>query len=59
MLTQLGDELTRLQSLQKVNPAIRDEEISHLVQQINNLTLVMQSASLHLEAIRLVVNNPQ
>ncbi|MDU0352701.1 RNA polymerase-associated protein RapA [Paraglaciecola aquimarina] len=55
----LGDELTRLQSLQQVNPAIRDEEIEHVASQISSLETTMNSASLHLEAVRLIVNNPQ
>ena len=41
----LGDELARLQSLQKVNPAIRDEEIEHVANQITNLKQVMQDAT--------------
>ncbi|MCF2948652.1 RNA polymerase-associated protein RapA [Paraglaciecola aquimarina] len=55
----LGDELARLQSLQKVNPAIREEEIEHVANQITNLQQVMQGAKLHLEAVRLIVNNPK
>ncbi|WP_299084628.1 RNA polymerase-associated protein RapA [uncultured Paraglaciecola sp.] len=55
----LGDELARLQHLQKVNPAIRDEEIDHVANQIMSLKLIMSEARLNLEAIRLVVNNPQ
>lgn len=54
----LGDELARLQSLQQVNPAIRDEEISHLSKQIASLDTLISSAKLQLEAVRLVVNNP-
>jgi ATP-dependent helicase HepA len=59
MQEQLGDELSRLQSLQKVNPAIRDEEIEHVENQISQLNQVMSDAKLHLEAVRLIVNNPQ
>jgi ATP-dependent helicase HepA len=55
----LGDELARLQSLQKVNPAIRDEEIEHVANQINSLESIMGEAKLNLEAVRLIVNNPQ
>jgi ATP-dependent helicase HepA len=54
----LGDELARLQSLQKVNPAIRPEEISHLANQIDSLNGLISGAKLNLEAVRLVVNNP-
>jgi ATP-dependent helicase HepA len=55
----LGGELARLQSLQKVNPAIRNEEIDHVAHQIDSLKNVMGEARLHLEAIRLIVNNPK
>ncbi len=54
----LGGELARLQSLQKVNPAIRDEEIEHVANQIESLESIMGEANLNLEAIRLIVNNP-
>jgi ATP-dependent helicase HepA len=55
----LGGELARLQSLQKVNPAIRDEEIEHVANQIDSLVNIMGEARLNLEAVRLIVNNPQ
>lgn len=55
----LGSELARLQSLQKVNPAIRDEEIEHVAKQIDNLKSTIGEARLNLEAVRLIVNNPQ
>lgn len=58
MQNLLGDELSRLQNLQTVNPAIRPEEISHIDNQINNLTTIIAGAKLNLEALRLVVNNP-
>jgi ATP-dependent helicase HepA len=59
MQTLLGGELARLQSLQKVNPAIRGEEIEHVANQINSLKTIMGEARLNLEAVRLIVNNPQ
>jgi ATP-dependent helicase HepA len=55
----LGDELARLQNLQKVNPTIRDEEIEHVANQIQRLESIMGDARLNLEAVRLIVNNPQ
>jgi ATP-dependent helicase HepA len=55
----LGGELARLQILQKVNPAIRDEEIEHVANQIESLENIMGEARLNLEAVRLIVNNPQ
>lgn len=54
----LSDELSRLEGLQQVNPAIRDDEIEHVAKQIINLEKVMSNAKLHLEAVRFVVNNP-
>lgn len=55
----LGSELARLQSLQKVNPAIRNEEIEHVSNQIDILESIMGEARLNLEAVRLIVNNPK
>jgi ATP-dependent helicase HepA len=59
MQQSLGSELSRLQSLQKVNPAIRDEEIEHVSNQIDSLESIMGEARLNLEAVRLIVNNPK
>lgn len=53
----LGEELNRLQELQKVNPSVREEEIQHLQQQIASLSEVISAATVDLEAVRLVVNN--
>jgi ATP-dependent helicase HepA len=58
MQNLLGDELTRLITLQEVNPSIRQEEIEHLEQQIKSLREVIAVARVNLEAVRLVVNNP-
>jgi ATP-dependent helicase HepA len=55
----LGDELARLVSLRQVNPAIRDEEIYYIENQIKQLQQVIGEARLSLEAVRLVVNNPK
>lgn len=57
MHSSLGDELIRLEKLQKINPSIRQDEIDHLAVRIAALDELIQSSSLHLEAIRLVVNN--
>jgi ATP-dependent helicase HepA len=59
MQALLGSELARLQNLQQVNPAIRDEEIEHVANQIDSLVKTMGEAKLNLEAVRLIVNNPQ
>ena len=53
----LGDELNRLNSLSKVNPSIRKEEVEFLANQIDSLDAAIRDAEVHLEAIRLVVNN--
>jgi ATP-dependent helicase HepA len=58
MHSLLGDELARLESLRKVNPAIRSEELTFLAKQIAQLDEVIGAAKLQLEAVRLVVNNP-
>ncbi|MGS2719063.1 RNA polymerase-associated protein RapA [Paraglaciecola aestuariivivens] len=59
MHSLLGDEHSRLVNLQKANPAIRDEEITHIAEQIEQLDQVMDGAKLSLEAVRLIVNNPK
>lgn len=57
MHQQLGAEKQRLTELKQVNPSIRQQEIDHLSEQISNLDTVIGSASLRIEAVRLVVNN--
>lgn len=54
----LGAEIQRLESLQKVNPAIRDDEIEQLITQKKALIEAVAGATLRLEAVRMVVNNP-
>ncbi|MDC0602183.1 RNA polymerase-associated protein RapA [Aliiglaciecola sp.] len=57
MQEQLGDELTRLKALSAVNKSIRLEEIEYLENQLVALNDAIMLADVHLEAIRLVVNN--
>jgi ATP-dependent helicase HepA len=57
MHQQLGAEMQRLTELKQANPSIRQEEIDHLAKQMSTLDEVIQTANLHLEAVRLVVNN--
>ena len=52
----LGNELSRLKALREVNPAIREEEIQHLQQQIAVCAAYIEKASLELQAIRVVIN---
>lgn len=54
----LGAEIMRLTQLRQVNPAVRPEEISALEQQKDALLSAAESATMQLEAIQLVVNNP-
>lgn len=58
MQQNLGEELARLRALQAVNPSIRQDEITHLEQQISQLTQAINQADIQLDAIRLVVNHP-
>jgi ATP-dependent helicase HepA len=51
----LGEEITRLESLQRVNPQVRDEEIDHLRWQREESLAAIARADLHLQAVRLVV----
>ncbi len=58
MQTSLRDEMSRLQALQKQNPAIRDSEISFIDNQLSELTKAFEQAEVQLDALRIVVNNP-
>jgi ATP-dependent helicase HepA len=51
----LGEELARLESLQRVNPQVRDEELAHLRWQLDESLAAIERADLHLQAVRLVV----
>tara|TARA_R110002110_G_scaffold406421_1_gene626406 strand:+ start:223046 stop:225808 length:2763 start_codon:yes stop_codon:yes gene_type:complete len=55
MRSQLGAELERLESLRKVNPSIRDEELQHLRYRIEESAVHIQHASLQLQALRLII----
>lgn len=55
MRSDLGAELTRLEALREVNPAIREEELEHLRFRIEESALHIQHASLQLQALRLVI----
>ncbi|MBE1300087.1 MAG: RNA polymerase-associated protein RapA [Alteromonadaceae bacterium] len=54
----LGSEIARLQELQLLNPSVRNEEIEDLQGQLSELLIAADNASIQLEAIRMVVNNP-
>ncbi|HJV89496.1 MAG TPA: RNA polymerase-associated protein RapA [Holophagaceae bacterium] len=51
---QLGRELTRLRELQRVNPAVRSEEVEALAQLQRDLDLHLREARLRLDALRLI-----
>ncbi len=54
-LNALGEEKNRLEELQKINPAVRSEEIDFFNQQISNLKNNKDKTSVRLDAIRLIV----
>lgn len=51
----LGEELARLESLQRVNPQVRDDELDHLRWQLTESLAAIERAELNLQAVRLVV----
>jgi ATP-dependent helicase HepA len=55
MLAHRQQELTRLTALQQVNPAIRNEEINFLQQQIDNSIKEIELSQVSLDAVRLIV----
>jgi ATP-dependent helicase HepA len=55
MRRELGEELDRLQALRKVNPSIREEEVSFLRHRIDECAVHIRHANLQLQALRLVI----
>lgn len=55
MQKQLDDEITRLEDLQARNPHIRPEEIAALRDQRQSLNAVIESTTLRLDAVRLLL----
>jgi ATP-dependent helicase HepA len=51
----LTTEIHRLQALRRVNPNVRDEEIAHLEQQLVHGMTALESASLRLDALRVLI----
>ncbi|MFW2372268.1 MAG: RNA polymerase-associated protein RapA, partial [Gammaproteobacteria bacterium] len=51
----LQSEINRLKALQSINPNVRDEEIHYFEQQLEQLGLVLENASLRLDAMRVIV----
>ncbi len=56
MFDSIGQEVTRLEDLKRINPTIRDEEIEFFKQQIVDSKLFINSATLKLQALRVVIN---
>ena len=52
---RLEGEVSRLQALQQVNPAIRDEEIQYFTDQISLADEYLQRATLEIQAIRVLI----
>jgi ATP-dependent helicase HepA len=57
MMDDLSSELDRLQSLQKVNASIRNEEIEFLQERIALSEQQIDRAQFQLQGIRLIINN--
>ncbi len=55
MQKRLGNEIRRLQELQRVNPNVRNEEIAFLENQRAELSEYMQQTGLRLDALRLII----
>ena len=55
MRADLGAELSRLQALRELNPAIREEELEHLRYRIEECAIHIQHANLQMQALRLII----
>ncbi len=54
----VGKEVERLKALQKINPGIREREISTAQKQLDRLISHLSQARLHLDAVRLIRVDP-
>jgi len=52
---QLGEQISRLRSLQQTNPNVRDDEIKQLADEKDQLLEYIQHPQLRLDALRLIV----
>ena len=52
----LNREIDRLRALRQVNPNVRDEEIEYLERQLALMTGLLESATLRLDAVRVIVS---
>lgn len=53
--TTLGQEIERLEALQRINPQVRQDEIDHLRWQRTESLRLIERAGLQLQAVRLVI----
>ena len=53
----LGGELDRLTALRSLNPSIRQVELDHIKNQINECAIHIQHANLQMQALRLIITN--
>ncbi|MFC3094297.1 RNA polymerase-associated protein RapA [Alteromonas sediminis] len=58
MNTQVGGEVQRLRDLRQTNPSVRESEIVYFEQQQAALSQLLKDADIHLDAVRVVINNP-
>jgi len=52
----LGGEIDRLKALQRQNPNVRDEEIRYFEQQLAEVSRIIETAHLRLDALRVIVS---
>jgi len=58
MNEHVGGEVQRLKDLRQVNPSVRESEIVYFEQQQTALSQLLKDADVHLDAVRVVINNP-
>ena len=51
----LSAEIDRLKALKKINPNVREEELQYFVEQYDALNIALDSSSLRLDAIRIII----
>ena len=55
MRADLGAELDRLQALREMNPSIRQAELDHLSNRIEECAIHIAHANLQLQSLRLII----
>ncbi len=54
---EVSEELERLQALKKINPGIRDSELTFLEEKLKDSKALIQRSEFQLQALRLIINN--